>query len=269
MDELQRWNQIENPDLVQVGQRIVVYTAVDTPGPDLVVDFWDVWMGGVIVLALLLFLIRRKRSAATPVSRTPIAPPAVVSDRYGPRRSQARPVIQPPSAPEANDGELLVRLELMRYYRDWMLLNDVLLPSGQGTTQIDHILVSPGGVFLIETKDMNGWVFGSPGQEQWTQSFAAGRWSRRAGITSKQFKFYNPLLQNEGHAKALINTRIVGCWWLRPIAVFVGDAELKTADKFLPLDEHEKIARQKPYMADAGRCLHELGGPAPLHRLLD
>ena len=43
----------------------------------------------------------------------------------------------------------------MRHYRDRMLLNDVLLPSGQGTTQIDHILVSPGGVFLIETKDMN------------------------------------------------------------------------------------------------------------------
>ena len=258
VDELQRWNGIENPDLVQVSQRIVVYTVVDgsessgsegavshrASGPDLVVDSWDVWMGGVIVLALLLFLIRGKRSAATPVSRTPIAPPAVVSHRYGPRRSQARPVIQPPSAPEANDGELLVRLELMRYYRDWMLLNDVLLPSGQGTTQIDHILVSPGGVFLIETKDMNGWVFGSPGQEQWTQSFAAGRWSRRDGIKSKQFKFYNPLLQNEGHAKALINTRIVGCWWLRPIVVFVGDAELKTADKFLPLDEHEKIASQ-------------------------
>ena len=35
-------------------------------------------------------------------------------------------------------------------------------------SQIDHILVSPGGVFLIETKDMNGWVFGSPGQKQWT-----------------------------------------------------------------------------------------------------
>ena len=111
-------------------------------------------MGGAIVLALLMILFRRKRGA----------------------------VIQPSSAPKANDGELLVRLELMRHYRDWMLLNDVLLPSGQGTTQIDHILVSPGGVFLIETKDMNGWVFGNPGQKQWTQSFAAGRRSRKSGI---------------------------------------------------------------------------------------
>ena len=122
--------------------------------------------GGAIVLALLMILFRQKRGA----------------------------VIQPSSAPKANDGELLVRLELMRHYRDWMLLNDVLLPSGQGTTQIDHILVSPGGVFLIETKDMNGWVFGNPGQKQWTQSFAAGRRSRKSGIKSKQFTFYNPCL---------------------------------------------------------------------------
>ena len=257
VDELQRWNRIENPDLLQVGQRILVYKAVDAPesstsegavsealpGPDVAVG---VWVGGAIVLALLLLLFRRKRGAATPVSRAPFAPPAPVSHRYGPRRHDPKPapVVQPSSAPKVNDGELLVRLELMRHYRDWVLLNDVLLPSGQGTTQIDHILVSSGGVFLIETKDMNGWVFGSPGQKGWTQSFAAGRWSRKAGIKSKQFTFYNPLLQNEGHAKALVNLGIVDRWWLRPIVVFVGDAELKTADKFLPFDEHEKIASQ-------------------------
>ena len=251
VDALQRWNRIEDPDLLQIGQRIVVYKAVDAPesstsegavsqaapGPDAVVGSWNVWVGGAIILALLLLLFRRKRGA----------------------------VIQPSSTPKANDGELLVRLELMRHYRDWILLNDVLLPSGQGTTQIDHILVSPGGVFLIETKDMNGWVFGSPGQKQWTQSFAAGRWSRKVGIKSKQFTFYNPLLQNEGHAKALANLGIVGCWWLRPIVVFVGDAELKTADKFLPFDEHEKIASQNRAWRMRGVICMSL---ADLHRYI-
>ena len=259
VDALQRWNRIENPDLVQIGQRIVVYKVVGAPEystsgdalsnavpePDVVDGSWVV-LGGAIVLALLLLLFRRKRGVATPVSRAPFAPPAVESHRYGSRRHDPKPapVIQPSSAPEVNYGELLVRSELKQHYRDCMLLNDVLLPSGQGTTQIDHILVSPDGVFLIETKDMNGWVFGSPGQKQWTQSFAAGRWSRKAGIKSKKFKFYNPLLQNEGHAKAFVNLAIAGCWCLRPIVVFVGDAELKTADEFPPFDEHEKIASQ-------------------------
>ena len=260
VDELQRWNRIDNPDVVQVGQRIVVYKALDapassvsegavsqeTPGPDVAVGSWDGWMGGVVVLALLLLLFRRKRGAAISVSRARIASRTVGSHRYGPRRfgPKPAPVIRPRPAPKANDGERLVRSALVRHYRDWMLFNDVLLPSGHGTTQIDHILVSPGGVFLIETKDMNGWVFGSPGQKRWTQSFAAGRWSRMAGIKSKQFTFYNPLLQNEGHAKALVNLGIVGLWSLRPIVVFVGGAELKTADKFRPFDEHEKMASQ-------------------------
>ena len=139
VDALQRWNRIEDPDLLQIGQRIVVNKAVDAPesatsegavsqaapGPDLVVGSWDVWVGGAIVLALLLILFRRKRGA----------------------------VIQPSSAPKANGGEPLVRLELMRHYRDWILLNDVLLLSGEGTTQIDvnggAKLVHPGGAKLV------------------------------------------------------------------------------------------------------------------------
>ena len=153
----------------------------------------------------------------------------------------------------------------MRRYRDWILLNDVLLPSGQGTAQIDHILLSPAGVILIETKDMNGWVFGSPGEKQWTQSFAAGCWSRKAGIRTKRFTFYNPLLQNEGHANALVNLGIAGFRQLRPIAVFVGDAELKTADKFLPFDEYEKIASQNRTWRMRGViCM----GVAELHRYI-
>lgn len=254
IEELQRWNHIENPDYVQVGQKIVVYNPVDAPGFDSVVGDWGAWIGGVIFLVLFLFLFRRKRGAATPVSRVPSS-----------HQPQTSHVVQPRPVPKANDGELLVRRELMRRYHDWILLNDVLLPSGQGTAQIDHILVSPAGVILIETKDMNGWIFGSPGQKQWMQSFAAGRWSRKAGIMTKKFTFYNPLLQNEGHANALVNLSIAGIRQIRPIVVFVGDAELKTADKFLPFDEHEKIASQNRTWRMRGViCM----GLAELHRYI-
>ena len=132
-------------------------------------------------------------------------------------------------------------------------------------TQIDHILVSPSAGFLIETKEMNGWVFGSPGQKHWAQSFAAGRRSRKVGIRSKQFKFYNPLLQNEGHAKALVNLGIVDRWRIRPIVVFVGDAQLKTAGKFLPFDEHEKMASKNSTWRMRGVICMSL---ANLHRYI-
>ena len=259
VDELQRWNRIEDPDLVRTGQTIVVY-------PDGYSPLDSVWAEAALlfgVLAVLFFLLRPKRKPraihATPPSfesspiptqqlrseNAPDSRPTIfvppVHPRHSPIQTPKRKVVSAP-APQVNDGERRVRRELTRRYRDWMLLNDVLLPSGNGTAQIDHILVSPNCVFLVETKDMNGWVFGSPGEKRWTQSFAAGRWSRSMGIKSKRFSFYNPMLQNEGHSKALINLGIVDLWRLRPIAVFVGDAELKTADKFLPFDKHEQTA---------------------------
>ena len=50
------------------------------------------------------------------------------------------------------------------------MLNDCTLPDEQtGTTQIDHILLSPYGIFIIETKNYQGWIFGGERQKHWTQ----------------------------------------------------------------------------------------------------
>ena len=55
------------------------------------------------------------------------------------------------------------------------VMNDVLLPdgfpSGQGTTQIDHIVFSPFGIFVVETKNYSGWIFGNPKSAKWCQCF--------------------------------------------------------------------------------------------------
>lgn len=65
-------------------------------------------------------------------------------------------------------------------------INDVTIQTPTGTTQIDHIIVSKFGIFVIETKNMSGWIFGSPDQAQWTQSLPGGN----------RFRFQNPLRQN-------------------------------------------------------------------------
>ena len=60
-----------------------------------------------------------------------------------------------------------VRLLLDRgIYR---LIKNVTLPVGDGTTQIDQLVISSYGIFVIETKNMKGWIFGSRNQAQWTQ----------------------------------------------------------------------------------------------------
>ncbi len=65
-------------------------------------------------------------------------------------------------------------------------------PDGEGTTQIDHVVVSPFGIFVIETKNYGGWIFGTAKQRQWTQQ-----------IYRNKFRFQNPLHQNKLHVAAL------------------------------------------------------------------
>jgi hypothetical protein len=96
-------------------------------------------------------------------------------------------------------------------------LKDVTIKMNNGTTtQIDHILVSKFGIFVIETKNMKGWIFGSKEQKQWTQS-----------IYGKKHSFQNPLHQNYKHIKAL--EEILGNKSnVHSIVTFVGECEFKT-----------------------------------------
>ena len=51
-------------------------------------------------------------------------------------------------------GEQTVASELSYLNDEFLLLNDVMLPGGRGN--IDHILIGPTGVFVVETKNYSG-----------------------------------------------------------------------------------------------------------------
>jgi len=116
-------------------------------------------------------------------------------------------------------GEKLVARELegLSSHR-YTLFHDVTLPTGNGTTQIDHLVLSTHGVFVIETKNISGWIFGSERQASWTQSFPKGKVS-----------FQNPLRQNFLHVKVLQELLGLEQGALFSIVVFVGNAEFKTS----------------------------------------
>ncbi len=78
--------------------------------------------------------------------------------------------------------------------KEYKVINNVMLPTDNGTTQIDHIVVSIYGIFVIETKNYKGWISGSEYSEQWTENFYG-----------KKFRFFNPERQNYGHIKNLQN----------------------------------------------------------------
>ncbi|WP_341489175.1 NERD domain-containing protein [Photobacterium damselae subsp. damselae] len=115
-------------------------------------------------------------------------------------------------------GEYLVNRLLSKLPEsDYTLIKDVTLPTSDGTTQVDHIVVSKYGIFVVETKNMKGWIFGSARQKLWTQK-----------IYRHSSKFQNPLHQNYKHIKAL--ETLLGCSadYLHSVIVFIGDSTFKT-----------------------------------------
>ncbi len=117
-------------------------------------------------------------------------------------------------------GELVVRV-LARRLLDpdtYVPLHNVTLRTRDGTTQVDHVIVSPFGIFVIETKNMGGWIFGGEREPQWTQK-----------IFRKTFRFQNPLRQNHKHVKAVEEILGVPSDTVHSVVVFMGDSRFKTA----------------------------------------
>ncbi len=117
-------------------------------------------------------------------------------------------------------GEYQVNLaaKLFLDKRIYTLFENVTLPTEDGTTQIDHIIVSRYGVFVIETKNMKGWIFGNPQQKTWTQK-----------IYRHTTKFQNPLHQNYKHTQTLRIALELAPGKVFSVVVFVGDSTFKTA----------------------------------------
>jgi restriction system protein len=98
------------------------------------------------------------------------------------------------------------------------LLNSVTLPTEDGTTQIDHVLVSRFGVFVIETKHYGGWIFANANSPVWTQV-----------MFKRTSKFQNPLRQNYKHVKAVQGLlEFIPPQYIRSAVVFTGDGEFRT-----------------------------------------
>ena len=96
-------------------------------------------------------------------------------------------------------------------------VDGLIVPTDRGTTQIDHVLVSRYGIFVIETKNMAGWIFGTEEQPEWTQVHF--RQKRR---------FQNPLRQNYRHTRALAGFLGLEHSLFHSIAFFIGDCRFKT-----------------------------------------
>lgn len=137
-------------------------------------------------------------------------------------RSAIRAVEQSYNTPERKGarGERRVHNALSSVLdeSEYRVMSDLILPVAGGTTQLDHLVLSRFGIFVIETKNMSGWIFGSADQQKWTQVQKGG----------KRRRFQNPLHQNYAHVKAVQNILDVDPKVLYNFVVFTGSAEPKT-----------------------------------------
>lgn len=114
-------------------------------------------------------------------------------------------------------GEDRIKAKLSKI-KDGILLNDLLLKTKWGYSQIDHVLLTTQGIFVIETKNYSGSIYGNDNQKYWTHYYRNGRTGE---------PLYNPIWQNHTHAKVikqyLINHGITQkC--IIPITVFINDS---------------------------------------------
>jgi restriction system protein len=112
-------------------------------------------------------------------------------------------------------GSLAAKIRLdSEIYRS---INNVTIPTANGTTQIDHVIVSKYGVFVVETKNIKGWIYGDEKQAQWTQV-----------LYGKKYHFQNPLRQNYRHTKALSEFLGIEHSKIHSVVMFWSECEFKT-----------------------------------------
>lgn len=117
---------------------------------------------------------------------------------------------------QGNYGELRVSHILSQLPEEYLVFNDVYLEVKCRSSQIDHVVISKYGVFVIETKNYSGAVYGGENAEKWTQY-----------LNGERYDFRNPIKQNMSHVCAIKDTLHIAPSSIFPIAVFLNGADLR------------------------------------------
>ena len=96
----------------------------------------------------------------------------------------------------------------------YTVYHNIIIPSRNGTTQIDHVIISPFGLFVVETKNLKGWIYGTETQSTWTQV-----------VYQSKYKFQNPLRQSYRHKKVLSKHLRIKESYIYQVVSFVGDCQ--------------------------------------------
>lgn len=118
-------------------------------------------------------------------------------------------------------GEFWVKLELKKLpNKEYYVLNDVMIEDDCGTHQIDHLVISKYGIFVIEMKNYYGLITGDEYKDKWVQHLGRNK-----------YFFTNPIHQNYGHVKCLEKLLKLENEFFIPIICFSNSAKLRIKSK--------------------------------------
>ena len=111
------------------------------------------------------------------------------------------------------------------------VINDYVIEHDGKSSQIDHIFINKYGIFVIETKNYSGRIYGSDNQQEWTQVLSYGR---------VKHKLYNPVKQNATHIYRLKN--LLGNAPFHSVVVFTkNNTQYITSDVTIPLRSLKRV----------------------------
>lgn len=132
-------------------------------------------------------------------------------------------------------------------------LHNVTLPTPDGgSTQIDHLIFSPYGVFVLETKNLKGWIFGSERQAEWTQKIHKNH----------SQKFQNPLRQNYLHTQTVRAMLGLPAEQVHSVVAFVGESQFKT-------DMPPQVLQGQAFIGYILQFQQQIWGPEEMQDLID
>lgn len=124
----------------------------------------------------------------------------------------------------------------VRFKGYYKVLTNVYIPYKDGTSEIDVLVLHKKGIYVIESKNYSGWIFGSENQQQWTQMLNKNAKER----------FYNPIKQNRTHIKALSEFLEIDKSKMKSYIVFSERCELKK----VPENTEEYIITKRNFLLD-------------------
>ncbi len=162
-----------------------------------------------------------------PSTPPPLPPPSKPEIRNvidkTPRRGWREKVSAPLAEHIGDMGEKVMLRMLTRQlplggHNGYRIVRNLMFETPTGTTQLDLTVVSAFGIFIVEVKNYQGWIFGGPEQPRWTQSLAGGR----------KFQFQNPIRQNFKHLAVLSEKTGIPQNLIFPVVAFSNGCWFKT-----------------------------------------